>query len=127
MEGGADNIEQFMCGIVGIWNIDGGSLDQRELDRFTDSLAHRGPDGRGTFIDSRGYLGLGHRRLAILDLTESGHQPMTYGGRRYWITFNGEIYNFKELRLELVRLGCKFRSRSDTEVILQGYILGVIL
>ena len=97
-----------MCGIVGILNIRGAPLDKRVLDRFTDSLAHRGSDGRGTFVGSEGNLGLGHRRLAILDLTASGQQPMPYGGRRYWITFNGEIYNFIELRDELKKLGHKF-------------------
>jgi asparagine synthase (glutamine-hydrolysing) len=110
-----------MCGIVGIWKIDGETLREPELDRFTDSLAHRGPDGRGTFIDSGGYLGLGHRRLAILDITSSGHQPMSYGGKRYWITFNGEIYNFIELREQLTKLGHYFSTESDTEVILAAY------
>ena len=110
-----------MCGIVGIWSINGPLLDERELDRFTDSLAHRGPDGRGTFTNSDGYLGLGHRRLAILDITESGHQPMSYGDGRYWITFNGEIYNFLELRKQLRKLGHQFFSETDTEVVLAAY------
>ena len=111
-----------MCGIVGILNIRGAPLDRRTLDRFTDSLAHRGPDGRGTFIDSEGYLGLGHRRLAILDVTESGHQPMSFGSGRYWITFNGEIYNFLELREQLKKLGHQFFTESDTEVVLAAYV-----
>lgn len=111
-----------MCGIVGIWNIDGSVVDQRELDQFTDSLSHRGPDGRGTHIDEKACLGLGHRRLAILDLTDSGHQPMSYGDERYWITYNGEIYNFIELRTELEALGHRFLSDSDTEIILSAYV-----
>ena len=111
-----------MCGIVGIWNRQGLPIDVYELDRFTDSLAHRGPDGRGTYIDKKACFGIGHRRLAILDLTNSGHQPMAYGDKRYWITYNGEIYNFIELRTELELLGHHFHSESDTEVILAAYV-----
>ena len=111
-----------MCGIVGMYNFDGSKVEQQELDRFTDSLSHRGPDGRGTYIDENACLGFGHRRLAILDLTDSGHQPMSYGDERYWITYNGEIYNFIELRKDLERLGHHFFSESDTEVILASYI-----
>lgn len=110
-----------MCGIVGILNIQQ-PINSSELDRFTDALAHRGPDGRGTYID--GKLGLGHRRLAILDLSEAGKNPMSYGGengRRYWITYNGEVYNFLELRHELKQLGHRFKSETDTEVIIAAY------
>jgi asparagine synthase (glutamine-hydrolysing) len=110
-----------MCGIVGWWNMRGEPVDRVVLDRFTDSLAHRGPDGRGTYVDARGCLGLGHRRLAILDVSDSGHQPMAYGDGRYRITYNGEIYNFLELRRELEGLGHRFHSDSDTEVILASY------
>jgi len=67
-----------MCGIVGIWNLDHGWVDQAVLDRFTDSLAHRGPDGRGTYMDPGETLGLGHRRLAIFDTSDAGRQPMSY-------------------------------------------------
>ncbi len=111
-----------MCGIVGIWNLDGAPLDAAELDRFTDALAHRGPDGRGTYVDEPARLGLGHRRLAILDLSEAGRQPMSDAGGRYWITFNGEIYNFLELRETLQGLGHSFRTETDTEVILAAYV-----
>src|SRR5215831_4039299 len=111
-----------MCGIVGMWNLDGGPIDQLVLERFTDALAHRGPDGRGTYVDPQGSLGLGHRRLAILDLSPAGHQPMSYANGRYWITYNGEIYNFLELRKELQGLGYRFVSDSDTEVILAAYV-----
>jgi asparagine synthase (glutamine-hydrolysing) len=83
-------------------------------------LVHRGPDGEGVFID--GSLGLGHRRLAILDLTETGRQPMSYADGRYWITYNGEIFNFIELRDELESFGYSFRSDTDTEVILAAYM-----
>ncbi|MEW6264280.1 MAG: asparagine synthase (glutamine-hydrolyzing) [Thermodesulfobacteriota bacterium] len=111
-----------MCGIVGLWNLTGEPIEPSQLDRFTDALAHRGPDGRGTYIDpAEGSLGLGHRRLAILDLSFSGRQPMSYAGGRYWITYNGEVYNFLELREELAGLGHRFASESDTEVILAAY------
>lgn len=85
---------------------------------MTDALAHRGPDGRGEYLD--GSIGLGHRRLAIIDL-EGGKQPMASADGRYHITFNGEIYNFIELRRELEQAGCLFQTRSDTEVILHGF------
>ena len=111
-----------MCGIVGIWNRHSQRIDQSVLDRFTDSLSHRGPDGRGTMLHEEANLGLGHRRLAIIDLTDSGHQPMPYGNNRYWIVFNGEIYNFLELRAELEGLGHQFHTDSDTEVVLASYV-----
>ena len=110
-----------MCGIAGIWNIDGTPVAEGVLNRLTDSLAHRGPDGRGTYIDPKGYFGLGHRRLAILDVTEFGHQPMSYGADRYWIAFNGEIYNFIELRIALKKLGHRFSTETDTEVVLAAF------
>jgi asparagine synthase (glutamine-hydrolysing) len=110
-----------MCGIVGILNFQK-PINPVELNRFTDSLSHRGPDGRGMFID--GNLGLGHRRLAILDLSEAGKNPMPFGGekgKRYWITYNGEVYNFLELRHELKELGHRFQSETDTEVVVAAY------
>jgi len=110
-----------MCGIVGIWNFNQDDIPEQELDRFVDSLSHRGPDGRGIFRDRKERLSLGHRRLAILDLSPTGRQPMSYGDKRYWITYNGEIYNFLELRRELRVLGHRFISESDTEVILAAY------
>jgi len=111
-----------MCGIVGIWNLNGIPIEAFGLDQFTDSLAHRGPDGRGTYICVEANLGLGHRRLAILDLSPKGKQPMAYAGGRYWITYNGEIFNFLELREELEGLGHTFVTESDTEVILAAYL-----
>lgn len=110
-----------MCGIAGIYNFDGRPVAQETIDRFTDALKHRGPDGRGTWRDERCGIALGHRRLAILDLSESGRQPMAYLNQRYVITFNGEIYNFLEIRGELESYGYTFDSDSDTEVILAAY------
>ncbi|MDR1289934.1 MAG: asparagine synthase (glutamine-hydrolyzing), partial [Planctomycetaceae bacterium] len=109
-----------MCGICGaVWTGLGEPLELPVLDVMTDILAHRGPDDRGTFID-RG-VALGHRRLAIVDLTQSGHQPMHNDSETIHIVFNGEIYNFESLRNNLVSLGHRFRSKSDTEVIIHLY------
>jgi len=110
-----------MCGIVGIWHLGGTNVDQKLLDRFTDSLSHRGPDGRGTLTDNVAGIGLGHRRLSILDVTSAGKQPMEYADGRYWITFNGEIYNFLELRIQLKKMGHQFVTETDTEVVLAAY------
>src|SRR5688500_503697 len=110
-----------MCGIVGVWNRSGEQISPLELRRFTDSLAHRGPDGNGFYIDPEANLGFGHRRLAILDTSDGGHQPMSSLEDRYWIIYNGEIYNFLELRAELERFGYRFKTDSDTEVILAAY------
>lgn len=105
-----------MCGVVGILHLNGAPASPVLLKRMTDAVAHRGPDGEGHFVE--GSVGLGHRRLAIIDLTPSGHQPMQTPDGRYIISYNGEIYNFSELRLELESLGHRFHSRSDTEVLL---------
>lgn len=107
-----------MCGISGIYNLDGRHVDREELDTFRDSLKHRGPDGKGSFIKKN--IGIAHRRLSIIDLSESGNQPMFYGNR-YVITYNGECYNYEEIRSELRNNGYKFKSNTDTEVILAGY------
>lgn len=104
-----------MCGIFGY-------MGQLDLDlglRCLRTLAHRGPDGEG-FHRTDG-LFLGHRRLAILDLSERGKQPMSYAEGRYWITFNGEIYNFIEIRKDLIKKGHRFKSESDTELLLASY------
>lgn len=105
-----------MCGIFG--HI--GAISEELARTCTDILAHRGPDGSGLWQDDD--ITFGHRRLAILDLSDKGKQPMSYGEGRYWITFNGEIYNFIELRRELEKDGYSFWSDSDTEVILAAYI-----
>lgn len=108
-----------MCGICGIFNLNGEPVSPVILRKMTDTIAHRGPDGEGFYIDS--FLGLGHRRLAIIDLSPAGHQPMLTPDGQYALIYNGEIYNFQELRIELESLGHQFRSRSDTEVVLQAY------
>lgn len=108
-----------MCGISGAWGL--GKLDFATLRRFNDALAHRGPDSGGIWIDREIDAALGHRRLSILDLSPAGNQPMAYAGGRYRIAFNGEIYNFIELRGELMAKGHTFASTSDTEVLLAAY------
>jgi len=108
-----------MCGIAGIFNLNGVPASPVVLRRMTDAIAHRGPDGEGFYTDS--FIGLGHRRLAIIDLSSAGHQPMVTADGRFALVYNGEIYNFQELRLKLESLGHKFRSRTDSEVLLNAY------
>ena len=103
-----------MCGIAGII----GKVDEGLIQSMTRMLAHRGPDGEGYF--SSDDVALGHRRLSIIDL-ESGQQPMTTADGRYTIVFNGEIYNFRDLRRQLESQGARFHTRSDTEVLLEAY------
>ena len=108
-----------MCGIAGILNANGEPVSPVHLQRMTDALAHRGPDGEGVYADT--CIGLGHRRLAIIDLSSAGHQPMTTSDGRFVISYNGEVYNFQELRLELESCGREFHSRTDTEVVLNAF------
>src|SRR3989475_1046549 len=133
-----------MCAIAGLYDISGRALDLSALERMVLVQAHRGPDGEGyVLLDARGQerplavvgrladargtrpyrhsIGLGHRRLAIIDLSPLGHQPMTTEDGRCWVTYNGEIYNHVELREELRAKGYRFRSASDTEVLLAAY------
>ncbi len=110
-----------MCGIVGIFKFDNSSVNVIELKNFTNSLKHRGPDGEGIYINDDKNLGLGHKRLSILDTASRANQPMFYGQDRYVIVFNGEIYNFLELKSELQDLGYKFKTTGDTEVILASF------
>jgi len=110
-----------MCGIAGIWQFDDQQVKRETIQRFTGALGHRGPDGQGFFTDDNGRLALGHRRLAILDLSSAADQPMTSFSGRYVITYNGEIYNFVELRRDLEQSGYGFRSDTDTEVILAAF------
>lgn len=108
-----------MCGITGIVEFQDTSVNPSVVHRMTRVLSHRGPDDEGTHFEPG--VGLGHRRLSILDLSAGGHQPMAGADGAHWIVFNGEIYNFRALRRELQQLGHSFRSESDTEVILAGY------
>jgi asparagine synthase (glutamine-hydrolysing) len=109
-----------MCGIAGLFEYKNSHpVSEQLLKKMTDSLAHRGPDAEGIYIS--GPIGLGHRRLSILDLSEHGNQPMKILDGRMVITYNGEIYNYIELREELTQRGHKFFSTSDTEVIIRAY------
>ncbi|MCM8635772.1 asparagine synthase (glutamine-hydrolyzing) [Accumulibacter sp.] len=107
-----------MCGIAGLVNLDGRPASPAILKCMTDAIAHRGPDGEGQWVD--GCVGFGHRRLAVIDLTAAAHQPMLSADHRYVIAYNGEIYNYRELRAELEAEGLQFRSQSDTEVVLNA-------
>lgn len=109
-----------MCGITGVFKFDQDAVPSNLLQRMTAILAHRGPDGEGIWLNPNQSMGLGHRRLAVLDLSQNGRQPMHYNGR-YTITFNGEIYNYIELREDLIGKGYRFYSDSDTEVLLAAY------
>ena len=109
-----------MCGIAGLIHLDNNPVSPVVLQRMTDAIAHRGPDGEGHWIE--GNVGLGHRRLAIIDLSPAGHQPMASISQRYVMVYNGEVYNYRELRIELESLGYQFRSRTDSEVVLNALI-----
>ena len=106
-----------MCAIAGLLRCG----DPVLLQAMLDTMQHRGPDSQGKDWFERYNSGLGHRRLAILDLSSSGHQPMTTPDEHLWITFNGEVYNFQEVRAELEAKGCRFKSTGDTEVVLRAY------
>ena len=110
-----------MCGITGV--VSRQPIDRDVLHAMTDRLAHRGPDDGGLWLGSGGGLhaGLGHRRLSIIDLSQAGHQPMVHADGKLAVTFNGEIYNWRELRTELERAGHHFTSSTDTEVLLHGW------
>jgi asparagine synthase (glutamine-hydrolysing) len=109
-----------MCGIAGILSPDSRNVSRQRLQKMTYVLQHRGPDGEARWINNAGTVGFGHRRLAIIDLSELGSQPMHYLGR-YTITYNGEIYNYLELKGELIKKGYLFASQCDTEVVLAAY------
>src|SRR5262245_22613311 len=109
-----------MCGIVGIYSLDGAQpIDPKVLGAMNDSLTHRGPDSSGTYLES-GRVGLAMRRLSIIDLS-GGDQPIGNEDRSVQVVFNGEIYNFRELRQELEAKGHRFETNSDTEVIVHAY------
>lgn len=107
-----------MCGITGFINFDGATASPDILKKMTDAIAHRGPDGQGRWLEKQ--VGIGHRRLAILDLSPAGHQPMISTDERYVLSYNGEVYNHLELRKELEAAGFQFRSRTDSEVVLNA-------
>lgn len=109
-----------MCGIAGIFNLNKAHVNHDQLKMMTDAIAHRGPDGEGFYYDD--YVGIGHRRLSIIDLSKDGHQPMLSTDSSLILSYNGEIYNFKELRTELESLGHHFRSRTDSEVVLNAWL-----
>jgi asparagine synthase (glutamine-hydrolysing) len=108
-----------MCGFVGVFDRTGTPVAAGLLRNMADRIAHRGPDSDGYYVD--GPVGLGHRRLAIIDLSSSGQQPMTNETNDIFVVFNGEIYNFQQLRVELLALGHRFFSKTDTEVIVHAY------
>jgi len=111
-----------MCGIAGIYRFNDIPVSDLDINTLTDALAHRGPDGRGVWFSLNNNVALGHRRLSIIDLSDKAKQPLSYAKERYWISFNGEIYNFLEIRSELISKGYQFITNSDTEVILAAYI-----
>jgi asparagine synthase (glutamine-hydrolysing) len=110
-----------MCGLAGIMRFTSKEVNAVEIKKLTDVIAHRGPDGEGCWIHPNKHIGLGHRRLSILDLSEQGSQPMHYADGALTLVFNGEIYNFLEIRHELRQKGYTFHSDSDTEVLLASY------
>jgi len=109
-----------MCGITGKIYFNNNIVSEKDIETMNQKITHRGPDDGGIYVSSDQKIGLGHRRLSIIDLSPLGHQPMNYMNR-YWIVFNGEIYNFQEKRSMLLKKGYKFKSKSDTEVILALY------
>jgi len=112
-----------MCGIVGIINKESQRREilEKNLVEMRDTMVHRGPDGFGLWISEDNKVGFGHRRLSIIDLSDAGKQPMSNPEHTIWITFNGEIYNHVEIRLELEKLGYKYHSGTDTETIIYAY------
>src|SRR5262245_45288535 len=106
-----------MCGICGIVRFDGSVVAEAPVQAMMTALAHRGPDDEGMWLD--GGVGLGHRRLAVIDLA-GGHQPMSNEDDRVQVVFNGMIYNYQELRRELLHAGHSFRTKSDTEILVHA-------
>lgn len=110
-----------MCGIYGVVSSNSENISEHNVASVIDKLRHRGPDSYGIWISSDSRIAFAHRRLSILDLSNAGHQPMISDSKRYVIVYNGEIYNFLELRVELEKSGFKFRGGSDTEIVLAAY------
>lgn len=117
-------METTMCGLIGFWNSTPQSTTdyQRQIKKMSNTIVHRGPDDEGAWYDPKVGIALGFRRLSILDLSPTGHQPMFSADGRYVITFNGEIYNYQDVRAQLEKLGHNFRGHSDTEVILSAVL-----
>src|SRR5262245_11553206 len=109
-----------MCGFVGMIGLNGADANPKVIERMSTVIQHRGPDGQGSYVS--GSVGFGFRRLAILDLLSTGHQPMVSPDGQIVLVFNGEIYNYLELRKELQGLGHRFNSSGDTEVLLHAYM-----
>src|SRR5262245_33731370 len=108
-----------MCGIFGVWNWNGAPVVLDDVIDARDTLEHRGPDDAGHYIS--GSVALAHRRLSIVDLSPAGRMPMSNETGDVWATFNGEIYNYQELRGRLIALGHQFRSQTDSETIIHAY------
>src|SRR4051812_31007004 len=109
-----------MCGIAGILSPDARNVTKERLHAMTKAIQHRGPDGDGFWLNDEGTAGFGHRRLSIIDLSEAGSQPMHYLNR-YTITYNGEIYNYLEIKEQLLKKNFRFFSNCDTEVVIAAY------
>lgn len=109
-----------MCGIVGIVDSQG-EVQEQQLKAMAEAIRHRGPDDEGYYINPTATVGLGHRRLSFLDLSAHGRQPLSNEDNSIWVTFNGEIYNYPALKKELSQLGHRFKTTTDTEVLLHGY------
>ncbi len=107
-----------MCGIVGVFNLTGESFSLNNIKKMADTIAHRGPDGEGYYVKDN--IALAHKRLAILDTSDKGSQPMSSHNKEWVVVFNGCIYNYLELKQELRSLGHTFHSTTDTEVITEG-------
>lgn len=108
-----------MCGIAGFYHLQKKAVDRASLDKMYSAIAHRGPNAQGFFYQD--HIGFAHARLAIIDLDEAANQPMSTQDKKFTIVFNGEVYNFKALRIELEKLGHYFQTKSDTEVVLCGF------
>jgi asparagine synthase (glutamine-hydrolysing) len=111
-----------MCGVCGVFSYAGPErVTEDVIITMRDTMIHRGPDDKGAFVSLDGQIGLGHRRLSIIDLSEAGRQPLSNEDETVWTTYNGEIYNYQELTSELKAKGHRFSSRTDTEVIVHLY------
>ena len=108
-----------MCGIAGIIKKQNSRIEKEEIRKMNDVMAHRGPDSEGIYIDDG--IGLGHRRLSIVDLSDGGRQPMVSFDQRFILVFNGEIYNYIELKDALQKEGAVFYTSTDTEVLIEAY------